>query len=284
MSKIIDVRNPPDLTDTYASIELHSASEKGGTYSIVGSAETIDTAYVTDLSAGYTSITDSSGDNDTWYKYRYKTSGGSYSPWSHEFKGDSSFMQARFRANMKDDEEEDYFFSETELREWEKDAINSLWPDTWIEVIDETLSTDGSTEKFNFPIGITRVDDIELINSNNEVAGRPHGWKQRGRQFIFDYAPANGYTFRLYADKRFTKLAEIPSIYDDIILKQMMLSAYRNLEAHKTRYYKYNSIVKEAGGSLPALRLIIRELETFIRRRMLEIKRVRKPASIDMSS
>lgn len=282
MALPLNIRNPSDLTSTYAQIEISRATSEGGSYSVVTTKD-IDTTTASDLSTGYTSYTDGSGDTTKWYKFRYKTSGGSYSSYSDEFQGGTTTVDSRFRRYMRDTNSNNYFFTNDDIAGLRRDAIYSLYPATWFESIDETLSTDGTTEKFSFPSGVTRVNDIEFLNSDGSAVSRPSGWKPRGNQIIFSYAPTNGYTIRLYVDKMFRSLAEVPEIFDEYILKKMMLDAYYIMEADRSKYYKYNSVTKSEGGNLASLRLTIQNLERTVEKRLNDLRRVRKPAMINMA-
>lgn len=281
MGNLLELRNPADLIETYASIEISRASSEGGSYSVVSTPD-IDTDTASDLSTGYTQYNDTAGGTTDWYKFRYKTSGGAYGPYSDEFQAGTSTIEARFRREIRDTNSADYFFSADDVANFKRDAIFSLWPLTWFEDIDETLSTDGTTEKFGFPSGVTRVNDIELIDSNGSAVASVKGWKQRSRQVIFSVAPASGYTLRLYVDKMFRKLAEVPEVYDEYILDYMKLKAYKVLQSDRMKYYKYNAVVKAEGGNLPSIALAIRDKKLELKDRLNELRRTRKPADINM--
>ena len=147
----------------------------------------IDTTYANDLSTGFTSYTDVDGDTASYYRFRFKASAsGAVSSYSDIFQAGTTIMHTRFRRRMRDTNSANYFFTNADIDTMLGNAIKKLFPHTYNEVIDETLSTDGTTMKFSFPVGVNRVNDIEFLNSDGEVSGRPRNWKLRAKQIIFD--------------------------------------------------------------------------------------------------
>jgi hypothetical protein len=280
MAISIEIRNPRDSTSTYDQIVLESASAQGGSYSNVTTAS-VSTSNKTDLSPGYTSYTHTSGDTTKWYRYQFKNASSSIvTPYSREFRGGYSEIDQDFRRAMRDTNSSNYFFTDDDVAGFRRRAVESLWPVTWQEVVDESLSTDGSTEKFTYPSGVTRVADVEFVDSNGRVVYVPSGYRRRGNQLIFDSAPSSGYTIRLQVEKMFTKWVEVPHFFDSYIIDSMRLQAYKEFEADRMQYYKYNSVVNSEGGNIPSIRLVIQNLEMSSQRRLNDLKRTRRAALI----
>lgn len=285
MAVDVEVRNPLDLTTTFDRIEIERAtSNDSGSMSNIATVD-IDTTTKTDLSAGYTAYSDSTGVVGThWYRFRYENEGsGAVSSYSDIFAAGGSVLQARFRRLMRDVNSNDYFFSDDDLDFFEEHALQMLWPITWQETYsDSAITPDGTTEVFTFPIGTTRLNGIQVLNSSGSFATQKLGWTVRGRNLIFDVAPRSGVTYRMWMDKMFLKLSEVPEIWDTHILNRMKIQAYETMEADRSRFYKYNSIAKPEGGNLPSLDRIITRLEIQIKNREAQLRRVRRPASIKL--
>lgn len=246
----------------------------------------IDTSTASDLSTGYTAYTDTGGTEGThYYQFRYKnSSSGVVSSYSDIFAAGGSVFHTRFRRKMRDTNSNNYFFNDDDIETFITETVEELYPLSWTETYLTTMIVpDGSTEIFTFSTGVTRVNDIELINSSGENQGSIKGWKVRNRDVIFDTAPSSGDTIRCWVEKKFTKIAEVPEEWDGYIMHKLMLKAYETLEADRSRYYKYNSAVKPEGGNLPSLDKIITRLEAQIERRERLLRRVRKPAEINLT-
>lgn len=184
---------------------------------------------------------------------------------------------------MRDTNSNNYFFSADDCDFFEIQAVQRLWPITWFETYSDTAFVpDGSTEIFNFPSGVTRITGIDFLDSSGNNLGRVINWNVRGKMIIFDSAPATGTVLRVWEEKMFTKLAEAPDIWDAHLLNIMMLQAYQMLEANRSSYYKYTSVVKPEGGNLPSLNAVITRLEAQIQRRENQLRRVRKPGFIKL--
>lgn len=285
MANIIDIRNPKDLTNTYNQIEIQRGSQSDGSdMANITTSLVIDTATANDLSTGYTSYTDSTGATTHYYRWRYKASGsGATSTYSDIFQAGTTVMHTRFRRKMRDTNSANYYFTNEDLDNYLTGAIGRLFPHTYNEVIDESLTTLADTEKYNFPVGINRVNDLELIDTSGQVYSRPRNWKVRARQIIFDNTPPTSYTMRLYADKMFQKLAEIPEFLDDLILDFMRLQAYEDFEADRSKYHRYTTVVNPEGGNMPSIGRTIERLELTTQRRMNALRRVRRPAEIKLA-
>ena len=285
MTVVVEVRNPLDLTSTYNQIEIERAtSNSAGAMSNIATVS-IDTTTASDLSTGYTAYNDTGGTVGThYYRFRYKASGsGATSSYSDIFGAGGSVLQTRFRRIMRDINSNNYFFSTDDLDFFEQQAVQRLWPITWFETYSTTdFVPDGATEVFTFPVGVTRVTGIDAVNDSGETIGKKLGWRVRGRTLIFDHAPLSGETLRVWEEKMFLKLAEIPEVWDTHLLNLMKLQAFETLEADRTRFYKYNSIAKPEGGNLPGLDRIITRLETQIKLRENQLRRSRRPQFVKM--
>lgn len=282
MAEIIDIRNPKDLVATYNQIEIRgSAASDMSAPTTLTSSTAIDTSQASDLSTGYTSYLDATG--YAYYQFRYKNSGsGAVSAWSDIYAAGTTVMHVRFRRKMRDTNAQNYFFTDADISAYLQNSIYKLWPHTYNEVIDESLATSATTYKYAFPQGIQRVNDIEYIDSQGNVSGHPNGWSIRAKQLIFDFPPISGYTFRLYADKQFQKLAEVPEVLDDLILDLMRLQAYEDMEADRSTYYRYTTVIAPEGGNLPSISKIIERLSISNRIRLNSLRRVRRASDIRM--
>ena len=282
---LVEIRNPQDLTTTYNQIEIQrGTTSTGSDMADISTNTAIDTTYANDLSTGFTSYTDADGDTASYYRFRFKaSSSGAVSAYSDIFQAGTTVMHTRFRRRMRDTNSANYFFTNADLDTMLANAIKKLFPHTYNETIDETLSTDGTTMKFSFPTGVNRVNDIEFLNSDGEVTSRPRNWKLRARQIIFDYAPSDDYTIRLYCDKMFKKLAEVPDLFDDLILDLMVLEAYETMEADRSKYYRYQAVARPEGGNLPSIKGVIERLEVTTKQRLNSLRRVRRPSDIKLT-
>lgn len=282
MALIVSARNPEDGTTTYDQTEFLRASSSGGSFSTL-STVSIDTTTRTDLSPGYTSITDSSGSSSYYYKVRWKNSvSGATSSLSDEFQGETTVLDARFRRTMRDTNSANYFFTNDDVANFRKDAIYSLWPATWHETYDDTLSSDDATEIYNFPTAVTRVNKVQLIDTDGTRVSNLTDYEVQSSKLVFPVAPAGGYTMRLWVEKMFVKSEEVPETFDSYLLEFMMLQAYRVLEADRTRYYKFTTVAKPDNGGISNLRDIIIRLEASTERRLNALRRIRKPSEMGL--
>jgi len=283
----LELRNPDDLTSTYDQVEIQRNTSNSATgMTDISTNTSISTTYASDLSTGYTSYTDTDGVEGThYYRFRYKLStSGAVSSYSDIFPAGGSVYHTRFRRRMRDTNSNNYFFTDDDIEIFTTEIVEELYPITWIETyIDDMITPDGSTEVFAFATGVTRVNDIELINSSGDNQGSIKGWKLRGRYVIFDTAPGSEDTIRVWVEKKFTKAAEIPEQWDGYVLHKLMIKAYETLEADRSRYYKYNSVAKPEGGNLPSLDKVITRLEIQLQRQERLLRRVRKPAEINLT-
>lgn len=283
----LDLRNPDDLTSTYDQIEI----QRSTTNTTTGMANiktdlAISSTYASDLSTGYSSYTDDDGVEGThYYRFRYKASSSStYSSYSDIFPAGGSVFHTRFRRRMRDTNTNNYFFTDDDIEIFITETVEELYPITWIETyLDSMITPDGTTEAFAFGTGVTRVNDLELINSSGENQGSIKGWKLRGRYVVFDHAPGDDNTIRAWVEKKFTKAAEVPEQWDGYFVHKLMLKGYETLEADRARYYKYTSVAKPEGGNLPSLDKIITRLEIQLQRQERFLRRVRKPAEINLT-
>lgn len=282
MALVVEARNPDDGVTTYDQVEFHRATSSGGSF-VLQATVSIDSTTITDLSPGYTPWVDSSGTTSLYYKARWKNSAsGAVSSFSDEFQGGTTILDTRFRRMMRDTNSSNYYFSNDDIANFRNEAIFSLWPATWHEGIDESLTSDDTTEKYNIPAGVTRVNRIQLVNSDGQVVSTPKDYEMVGRQIIFPVAPSSDYTMRLWVEKMFLKSAEVPEAFDSYLLDFMMLRAYREMEADRTKFYRYNTVIKPEGGNVPSLRAIIDRLDASTHKRLNELRRVRKPSEIGM--
>ena len=287
MAVKLDLRNPDDLTSTYDQIEIQRAtSNSAAAMADLITNVTISSTYASDLSTGYTSYTDADGVEGThYYRFRFKNSTSSaVSSYSDIFAAGGSVFHSRFRRRMRDTNSNNYFFTDDDIETFVIEAVEELYPITWVETYTDTMITpDSTTEAFAFSTGVTRINDIELINSSGDNQGAVKGWKIRGRYVVFDTAPSSGDTIRCWVEKKFVKVAEVPEQWDGYIMHKLMLKAYETLEADRSRYYKYTSVVKPEGGNLPSLDKVITRLEAQIQRQERLLRRVRKPAEINLT-
>lgn len=287
MAVILDIRNPSDLTSTYNTIEIQRGTlADASDMANITTTLAIDTTTASDLSTGYTSYTDSSGTVDvSYYRFRFKASGsGAVSSYSDVFLAGGTVIHNRFRRMMRDTNSNNYFFNSTDLDFFLDQSVSRLWPITWFETYSDTAFVpDGTTKIFTFPIGVTRVNDLDFIDSNGNNVGKTDKWRVRNKTIVFESAPPSGYTIRAWVEKRFVKLSEIPEIWDSHILNIMRLQAYEMLEADRSIYYKYNSIANPEGGNLPLISKIIERIESQIKLRENQLRRVRAPGTMNLA-
>lgn len=288
MSVVIEVRNPNDLTSTYDQIEI----QRSTTNTVAGMADiktdlAISTTWASDRSTGYTAYTDDNGTAGThYYRFRFKNSSSSITGnYSDIFLSGGSTVQTRFRNKMKDNNSNNYFFSNSEVQDFEIQAVHKLFPITWFETYDDSAFVpDGTTEVFTFPTQVIRLNALETRDSEGEKMRRVHGYRVQGRNLIFDHPPDSNVTLRAWVEKRFLKLSEVPDLWDSHIINLMRLEAFETMEAERSRFFKYNTIAKPSGGSLPSLDRIITRIEQQIKIRENQLRRVRKPVEINLTS
>lgn len=105
--------NTPVTFIPFNQVALYSASTKTGTYSIVGSATSLE------VDQDYTEISDSSGSSTTWYKTRYYNSSDvTYSSYSDVVQGsgytDNSLKKIIEKASAQTNDRKHKIFSEDE--------------------------------------------------------------------------------------------------------------------------------------------------------------------------
>lgn len=283
----LELRNPDDLVSTYDQIEIQrSITNTTAGMADISTNTAISSTYASDLSTGYTTYTDDDGVEGThYYRFRYKNAASvAVSSYSDIFPAGGSVFHTRFRRRMRDTNSNNYFFTDDDIEIFMTEVVEELYPITWIETyLDNMITPDGTTEAFVFATGVTRVNDIELIDSSGNNQGSIKGWQLRGRYVIFDTAPDSGNTIRVWVEKKFTKAAEIPEQWDGYVIHKLMLKGYETLEADRSRYYKYTSVSKPEGGNLPSLDKIITRLEIQLQRQERLLRRVRKPADINLT-
>lgn len=284
MAVILDIRNPLDLEETYDQIEIERDTDSTGATMANIATVSIDETTANDLSTGFTTYLDANGTVDThYYRYRFKNStSGAVSSYSDIYLAGTTVMHTKFRNRMRDTNSSNYFFSNSEITDFLQNAINKLYPWSYNEVIDETLTTAASTEKYTIPLGIFRVNEVELIDSSGIVVSKPTGYKKRGRQLIFDSTPPTGYTIRLYGDKQFQDLGEVPGLFDDLIIDLMQLEAMQTFEMDRSKYYRYTTVTNPEGGNLPSLSRAIERIEITTNSRLNKLKRVRRAADMKL--
>jgi hypothetical protein len=282
MALIISARNPEDRTNTYDQVEFHRSDTSGGSFSIV-STKDIDTSTITDLSPGYTSYTDATGDSTKYYKVRWKNSVSSaVGALSDEFQGETTVLDSRFRRTMRDTNAANYFFTNDDVVNFRKDAIYSLWPHAWQEGYDDSITSDDTKEIYDIPAGVTRINKIQLIDDDGTKVANVTDYEVQSSKIIFPTAPSGDYTMRLWVEKMFTKSEEVPEAYDSYLLEYMSLQAYRVLEADRTRYYKYTTVAKPDNGGISNIRDIIIRLEASTERRLNALRRLRKTTEMGL--
>ena len=186
---------------------------------------------------------------------------------------------------MRDINSNDYYFLNTDIDGFLEHAISSLFPHTWYEKYsDSAFTSTGTAEIFTFPTDMNRLTELEAIDSEGRSQGQILGWEVRGRKLLFKEAPPSGTTIRAWYESRFQKLSEVPSMWDKHLLNVMRLQAYETMEADRSKYYKYQSTVNPEGGNLPSLDRVVGRIEQQVRLRLNELRRVRKPASINLTS
>jgi hypothetical protein len=282
MALNIEGRNPSDGVSSFDQTEFHRSDTLTGVYTLQ-STKSIDTSTVSDLSPGYTLFTDLTGDTTKFYKIRWKNSiSAATSPYSDAFQGGTTVLDARFRKMMRDTNSNNYFFDNDDVAEFRQDAIFSLWPATWQEGIDTSLTTDETKDIYNLPGGVTRINKIDLLDSEGKLSSRSSSYEIQSNKIIFPVALKTGYTMRLWVEKMFLKSCEVPELFDSYLLDSMMLRAYRELEADRVKAYKYVTVAKPDNGSVTNIRDIIMRLETSTKKRLNELRRVRKPSDIGL--
>ena len=285
MSVKIEVRNPIDLTSVYSKIIIQrsNSNSEGGMSTIA--TISIDTTTASDLSSGYTAYNDENGSvGSSYYRFRYSSTDGlTLSSWSDIFLAGGNTLQTRFRRIMRDTNSNNYFFTQEDLDFFEEQAVAKLWPITWFETYSDTAFVpSGSTKIFTFPVGVTRVNALEFLDQDGINIGRSIGWQVRGKMVLFDDSPPTSVTIRAWIEKMFTKLAEVPEVWDSHLLNIMRLQAFETMEADRNKFYKYNSVAKPEGGNLPSLDRIITRIEAQIAKRENQLRRTRKPASMKL--
>jgi len=106
--------NTPVTYIPFNQVALYSASAKGGSYTIVGTATALE------VDQNFTEITDASGTSTTWYKTRYynSTAPGTWSSYSGEIKGtgytQNSLKKTIEKANALCDDKDNKAFTEDE--------------------------------------------------------------------------------------------------------------------------------------------------------------------------
>ena len=283
MAELVEINNPNDGSSTYDQIAIEKGTLADGSNMALLATPNIDTSTATDLSTGYTSYLDGAGLPADYYRFRYKNSGSSaYSAYSDIFQAGTTIMHTRFRNRMRDRNSASYFFTNNDITDILANSIRKLFPHTYNEVIDESITTNSAVRKYSFPNGVHRVNDIEFLDANGDVAIFPRNWKLRAKQIIFDSPPPDGYTMRLYADKMFRKLAEVPDFLDDLILDLMQLEALQTFEMDRSKYYKYTTVVNPEGGNLPSITRAIERLTLTTSQRLNSLRRVRRPGVIKL--
>lgn len=282
MAIIVEGRNPDDGISTYDQMEFHRSDTSGGSFTLQTTVS-IDLTTRTDLSPGYSQYIDATGSTSKYYKIRWKNSSSlATSSLSDEFQGGTTVLDTRFRRMMRDTNSANYYFSNDDIANFRKDAIFSLWPATWQEAIDTSLTSSSSTEIYTLPSSVTRLNKVQLIDTNGNVVAQPTDYELVSKNIIFSTAPTDGYTMRLFVEKMFIKSAEVPETFDSYLLDFMMLQSYREMEADRMSFYKYNTVIKSDGGNVPSLRAVIERLENSVEKRLNALRRVRRPSEIGM--
>ena len=135
---LVEIRNPQDLTTTYNQIEIQRGTlADGSNMADISTNTVIDTTYANDLSTGFTSYTDASGDTASYYRFRFKASAsGAVSSYSDIFQAGTTVMHTRFRRRMRDTNSANYFFTNADIDTMLLNSIKKLFPHTYNETID----------------------------------------------------------------------------------------------------------------------------------------------------
>src|SRR3990167_6899403 len=197
MAVNVAIQNPEDRTSTYDQIVIQRSTSN----TVAGMSDlttvSIDLTNSSDLSTGATSYVDSGGDIDThYYRFQFKNSGSAaVSSYSDIFQAGTTVLHTRFRRMMRDTNSNNYFYLNTDIDFFLQEAVDTLWPITWFETYDDTsFVPNGTTEIFNFPNSVSRINDLDLLNSSGETVTGMSGWRIRNRTVLFFFPPPSRFS------------------------------------------------------------------------------------------
>lgn len=279
----LSVRNPDDSTSSYDKIKIYSSTTQTGTYSLV-STVAIDLSQATEFSSGFTQYTDSSGTTSTWYEFSYYNSSTLVeTTLSTAIQGGTAYLDSRIRIELQDNDTTapNYpIFSNDEIAAARQDAVNMLYPEYGKEWVDKTVTTVQNQWTYTIPPTLYNINKIEIwdetatpFNKIAEIQAYDVVGNTLRLQNPTDVAINSGYKMYLYATKRITDSADVPSYMDEMLMAKACEVLVRHLVWDRSKYQRYTTIIRPEGGNIPSLMQMIKYYNSLYMTRRNEIKK-----------
>jgi hypothetical protein len=211
------LENPPDLDATYADIRVERATAAApGTFAEVA------TVPIDPLSR-YSTYLDNAGEVDSWYRYRYRTTGAlfsAYKPSNAGHQGGIFMVRAYVRAQLPlSGSGSDPELTDALIDQWTGFALRDLyglglWTPVTVDVvgIDNPLSPTEPTYDYDIPATVEDVYEVwELADTSLRRREIVDGWTQLGRslRFPFTWRPSVGGTYRVTGKGYYTEVGQL---------------------------------------------------------------------------
>lgn len=265
--------NPNDGTTSFDKVRFYEADDANGTNAAVIATVAIDTTTTSPIHPGFTSFVYSAASTSKFYASTwYNSISVAESNKSPYVQGGQDRLDTRFNDEMQDTTST--VFSSTDRANFKQDAIETLYPDFFRNVIDTSLTvTNTSADQayvYTVPFGIFNISEVGfgvLDNSSSTPRTfkvvKPAYWKYEKNQLRFEALPnwANGDSIRLVCQKKYQEVGELPSYLDTLLLYHMRMSAFLKLADDYPRFLKWGQLQSGTKVSFENLRVHAREFE-----------------------
>jgi len=272
-------KNPNDGTDSFDKVKWYEADDSSGTSASalqtggVDVETSIDISTVEAINPGYTTYMYQSGDTSKYYASTwYNSTSGAETGYSDWTQGGQDKWDEKFKQEMDDTSSE--VWSSDMRAEFKKDALDSLFPDFFREVIDTSLTiqneTDNQTYIYTVPFGIFNISEVGVGNTDTDSSNARDFEKVKNDYWTFEKNKLHfhslsglndGETIRLIASKKYLDVGEVPEYLDPLAMLHMKMNAYLDLANDYPRFKKWGRLQKGTRVSFENLRVQAREFE-----------------------
>lgn len=238
------IGNPQDGTDTYTKMRIYYSDDS---YVAVQSTIDIDITTRTRLSAGYTLTVDTAGSTSRSYKVDfYNPTTGQYSSKSDAISTGSSAVIGAVQILLDDTGAS--VFDVSELRVFEKDAVQALAPRLLKPFIDTSLDIEEDTIDYELPTGTYQIDRLykgavadntwEEVTDFEIVADRILRLPDNQVNEVLDLT--------IYGKRRYRNSGEVEPVIQSVLIYEVLASCYERLANERgVKFKAYQALRKD---------------------------------------
>ena len=255
--------NPPDGTTTYANLRLYRAPDAGGT---AGAFALIATVAI-DASDEYTAYTDTGGEDTSWYRWEWVTSGGVASNPSPALQAGDSVVRQWLKGDIGDADVTNAMWDR-----WTKQTLIDLYnrgiAKNTVATVTITTGSDGTfNEWYDIPSSIRDVtaverasDDALLRHSHWVTQGE---WQQVGRDIRL-FGATDTYKYRVHGKAQFESIGELTDDYFMLAYRMIRLRLLNYRLSQRSNFYRHTIFDKSTDIGIPELRAMIADAKVEI--------------------